>query len=319
MKPRILVTGCSGLIGSRMAIQAKEAGVDVVACARGRTEKLSMEMGMPVIAMDVLQPIMLQNEQGSIDAIIHCATANDIVSRDFRAGVELSVIGTRNILEYAIKQGIKRVIFFSTLQVYGTELAGEITEETPVCCQSPYALNHFYGEELCRMYARNHGLDVVLLRPSNVFGMPDVSTVNRDTLVPSCFVKEAVETGAITLRSSGRQSRNFISTNEVSKTCLHLLNDFPAGCIVVNLSSDWLCSIGEIAEMVKQKYWQQNNKELPINILADEPKVTNRFAIQSRFGSLRPSVEESREMMLHVITQLFDKFNKQKGISHANN
>lgn len=316
---RILITGCSGFIGSRLAIQAKQAGHDVVASAREPSDVLVRELGMPVTALDVLQPIQMENENKAIDAIVHCATANDILSRNFEAGVNLSVYGTRNILEFAVKTGIKRIIFVSTLQVYGTELSGEIAEDTPVYCQSPYGLNHFYGEELCRMYSRTHGLDTVLLRPSNIYGVPDVSTVNRDTLVPACFVKEAVQTGAITLRSSGRQQRNFISTNEVADACLHLLSNFPQGCEVVNLGSNWLCEIREIAEITKQIYFERYSKQLPINVLADEPKLANRFTIKSRLSPLRSTEEESRQFMADVISQLFFNFNHEKEIPHANN
>lgn len=315
---KILITGCSGFIGSRVAIRAKQAGHEVVASARNLSDILEQELGMPIMALDVLKPISLGDDSGPIDAIVHCASANDILSRDFEAGVNLSVYGSRNILEFATTQRIKKIIFVSTLQVYGTELNGEISEDSPVCCQSSYALNHFYGEELCRMYAHTHGLDVVLLRPSNIYGVPDVSTVRRDSLVPMCFVKEAIQTGALTLRSSGRQQRNFISTNEVANACLHLLSDFPRGCEVVNLGSNWLGSIREIAEMTKQIYLERYGKPLQLNILSDDPKTKNYFTIDSRIAFLRPSVDESRQTMIKVITQLFDNFNFQKDITHAN-
>ncbi len=316
---KILITGCSGFIGSRVAIRAKQDGYEVIASSRKSSDTLEQELGMPIIALDVLKPILQGNDSAHIDAIIHCATANDVLSRDFEAGVNLSVYGTRNILEFAVKRGVKRIIFVSTLQVYGTELIGEISEDTPVCCQSPYALNHFFGEELCRMYARTHGLDVVLLRPSNVYGIPDVSTVRRDTLVPMCFVKEAIQTGTLTLRSSGRQQRNFISTNEVANVCLHLLSDFPQGCEVVNLGSSWLSSIRDIAEITKQIYLARYGETLQVNILSDEPKEGNLFTIASRVASVRPLPDESRQTMINVITQLFDNNNFQKEMIYANN
>jgi UDP-glucose 4-epimerase len=309
---RILITGCSGFIGSRLAIQAKQFGHDVVASAKSPSEILVREMGMPIMELNVLAPILWGNGKDTIDAIIHCATANDILSRNLEDGVNLSVYGTQNILDFAVRQGIKRIIVFSTLQVYGTELSGVVCEETPVCCQLPYGLNHFYAEELCRMYSRTHGLDVVLLRPSNIYGVPDVSTVRRDTLVPMCFVKEAIQTGAINLRSSGRQKRNFISTHEVANACLHLLNAFPQGCEVVNLGSNLLCEIREIAEITSQIYFIRYGKQLKMNILSNEPMAGNSFSIDSRIASLRPSAEESRQFMVSVITQLFENINQQK-------
>lgn len=306
---RILITGCSGFIGSRVAIRARQAGYEILACARRSSSTLEQELGMPITIFDVLNPIVISRKPHRIDAIIHCATANDILSRNFEAGVALSVHGTRNILEFAVIQGIKRIIFFSTLQVYGTELNGEISEDTPVCCQSVYALNHYYGEELCRMYARTHDLDIVLLRPSNIFGVPDTSTVKRDSLVPMCFVKEAIQNGEITLRSSGRQQRNFISTDEVADACLHLLINFPKGCKVVNLGSNWLSGIREIAEITQQIYSARYGKSLPLKILSVDPKIGNYFIVYSRIANLRPEVRESRQTMINTIERLFDSSN----------
>ena len=243
MSCRVLITGCSGFIGSRLALRANLSGFEVFASTRNADNALALELGMPILEFDVLRAAP---QIPQVDVIIHCATANDILSRDFNAGVNLSVCGTRNVLESAVSKKIKRVIFLSTLQVYGTELEGEISEDSPICCETGYALNHNFGEELCRMYTRTHNLDTTVLRPANVYGIPDVHTARRFTLVPMCFVKEAVEFGTLTLRSSGLQRRNFVSTDEVADVCLSLLSDFPPGFQVINVASEWVCSIREI-------------------------------------------------------------------------
>lgn len=303
---RILVTGCSGFIGSQIAISAKQVGIEVLATTKSFSGNLQHELGMPIMVLDLLKPFTIREEKNSIDAIIHCATANDILSLNFEAGISLSVTGTRNVLEFAVLNGIKRIIFFSTLQVYGTELNGKILEDSPVFCQKAYALNHFFGEELCRMYARAYNLNIVLLRPSNVFGFPAVKTVRRDTLVPICFVNEIIQNGVLTLRSSGLQQRNFISTNEVADACLYLLNNFPQGCHVINLGSEWLCSIREVAEMTIQVYFEKFGKSLQLNILSDDPKIGNHFTIHSSIAFLRLSAMQSKQVMKDVINTLFE-------------
>ena len=57
-------------------------------------------------------------------------------------------MGTKKILDAAVKAKIKNVIFFSTIQVYGTNLKGNINENSPTNCKNSYSLNHLYGEEL---------------------------------------------------------------------------------------------------------------------------------------------------------------------------
>jgi nucleoside-diphosphate-sugar epimerase len=133
-----------------------------------------------------------------------------------------------------------------------------------------------------------------------------------------CFVKEAIQNGSLTLRSSGRQQRNFISTDEVANVCLNLLSDFPQGCEVINLGSSWLTSIHDIAEITKKIYLERYGEPLQMNILSNEPKEGNSFTIVSRVASVRPLPEESRQAMINVITQIFDNNNFQKEMIHDN-
>jgi nucleoside-diphosphate-sugar epimerase len=133
---RVLITGVSGYIGSRLALRATQAGHHVIATARRVTPVLKSALSMEVTSLDVLDSSTITRSFDA-DSIIHCATANDILSRDFAAGAALSVNGTRNVLEMALRNDIKDVQFFSTLQVYGTELEGTITEATPANCETP--------------------------------------------------------------------------------------------------------------------------------------------------------------------------------------
>jgi len=304
---RVLITGASGFIGSRLAIRAAQAGHAVTATARRKTTELETALGMSVQALDVLDtatPILAC----AADVIFHCATANDILSRDFAISVNLSVNGTRNILEMAVKNGIREIVFFSTLQVYGTELEGTITETTPPLCESPYGLNHLLGEEVCRFYARKHGLNIVLIRPANVYGVPDAPTVERSSLVPMCFVKAAMKGNEIVLQSSGKQQRNFVSTDEVADACLHLLEDFPSGAEIINVGSNWLASIHELATIVAAEHERRMGTPLDLEIHSDQPTQGNHFTLKSRLAHLRPSVEESRSRMNDVVRRLFDHF-----------
>ncbi|MCF7787334.1 MAG: NAD(P)-dependent oxidoreductase [Prosthecobacter sp.] len=308
MNLRVLITGSGGFIGSRLAIRCREAGHEVIATAHRSTPELAQALGVPdVIPMDVLNPHVADLPLDA-DILFHCATANDIVSRDFKSGVNLSVHGTRNVLELALRRGIRRVVFFSTIQVYGTELHGEITENTPVRCESSYALNHLLGEEICRFYAAKHGLDIVLLRPANVIGVPDASTVQRSTLVPMCFVKEALATGKIVMRSSGRQIRNFVTSDQVANICLCLGQSFPSAATVINASSPWNASIAEMAGIVAEVFFERTGIELVLEIQSDEPEQGNKFRIYSSLDPCRDSAEACANAARGMIRRLFDYF-----------
>lgn len=302
----ILVTGASGFIGSRLTKRFVEEGWNVLATALNPPTGLKAELGVAkVYNLDVLRPIS-EVFDVTINAIAHCATANDIISRDFNAGISLSVIGTRNILQFAVENKVSELLFFSTLQVYGTEMEGHVDENTPVRPESPYALNHWCGEEVCRMYSRNYKINIALLRPSNVYGVPDVSTVERDTLVPMCLVRDAVESGQLNLHSSGQQRRNFVSTDEVADACIYLLKNFPAGCFPVIVGSSYYSRIVDVAELVGDVYRDRTGNILPINILSQQPAKTNLFTIGSVLEPMHSTEEKSYTHMRSVINKLFE-------------
>ena len=224
----ILVTGSSGFIGSAVVRSLIASGRLVRPTSRRSVDELTNEFGLPVIRFDVIEDIDSKNEVfNGVKTLIHCATPNDIQSREADGGIPLAVSGTFRLLEEAVRHGIKRIIFLSTLQVYGTELKGFVDELSPINCESVYGLNHYLGEEICRLAARLHGIDIVVLRPSNVYGIPCVSTVSRSTLVPMCFIAEALNKGSLTIRSSGLQRRNFVSLYEVSEIIEKILDKFP--------------------------------------------------------------------------------------------
>jgi len=301
---RLLVTGATGFIGSRVAMRAARAGHEVQATARRPSRALERELGLSLTALDVLDPA-LGSRSLAADAIIHCATANDVVSRDAAAGIDLTVNGTRHVLELARRSGIPQVVFLSTLQVLGQELEGTIAEEAPPRCESPYALNHLMGEEACRTHERLHGGKVILLRPANVYGVPDVSSVDRSTLVPTCFVEQARTTGRIELRTSGRQRRNFVSTDEVASACLHVVDHLPMGCHAVTVGSNWVASIREVAEMVARVGTEVMGSPLEVEAPAGEER-SNDFVLASRLDVLRPTRDASVQCMIRVIKRLFD-------------
>jgi len=297
----VLVTGASGFIGSALVRRLVQNDASVTATARGRLDVLTAELGVTVSHLDVMQE--LPSFDG-IGTVVHCASPNDIMSRESDGAIPLAVMGTKRLLEHAAKHGVKRFIFLSTIQVFGTELSGTVDEATPVNCETLYGLNHYLGEEVCRFYAQTTDMDVVVLRPSNVYGVPTVSTVDRWTLVPMCFVREGAETGSVKLRSSGKQVRNFVSMDEVVDVICHVLAGFPAGFSIVNAASAWRSTIAEVAAMVGDVWQREAGKALDIQILSDQPENPGTFDYVSRVVPPILTPAESHKRMIQVIEGL---------------
>ena len=250
---KVLVTGANGFIGSYLSHFLLKRGYIVTAAARQFHESTKVLLAKAeLISLDVLNTEQLNKLSINADIIIHTATANDIISKKTMDGIELSAAGTKNILDFAVKNNIANCIVFSTLQVYGTELLGAIDENSQLHFQNDYGLNHLYAEMIAEMYTRLKKVQCVSVRPANVYGRILTGSFNRWNLVPGCFCKEAMEKGTITIRSSGKQMRNFINLENLSRAVDCIVQHFPNRYECYNLASSQAYTMAEVAIKVKR-------------------------------------------------------------------
>lgn len=302
---KIYISGASGFIGSEISKYCKDLGYDVTGLVHKNSNKVKKELKIKTLKINLLDDSSLNLNKA--DAIIHCATANDIVSQKLSSGLNLSVLGTHKILLSAIKSNIKKIIYFSTAQVYGSELSGEINEKSKIKCQNFYSLNHYFGEELCKFYSQKFNLDIVIVRPSNVYGFPAISTVRRSTLVPICFIEEALKKKCINLKTSGDQFRNFISTDQISEMIVKILKDFPKGFSLLNLGSNLTIPIKSISKLVAKKFYFYKKKKITVNYNFRKPAKKNRFKYNSIYLKKNDSKDICRKKFNVVIDQFLKK------------
>jgi len=271
------ITGANGFIGSHLCRYLDIQGNDVIGISRKfYGDVVNILDGLELIEKDVLSDEYL-NMNLDVDTIVHLATPNDLLSKDVKRGIELSAIGTRNSLELAKKNGIENFIFISTLQVYGAELEGKYDEKSNLKTVNDYGINHVLGEQYTEMYSRITDIKTVVLRPSNVYGNFLSNEIDRWSLVPGCFCKEAIEKGAITMKSSGNQMRNFISLEQLSYGIYKISLNMKDGYNVVNMTTNNYLTIREVAELVQEETSNILNKKIELIIESSNPTDTNRF------------------------------------------
>jgi UDP-glucose 4-epimerase len=303
----ILVTGASGFIGSYLCDFFIRQGYTVVATARDVNRVPAIRNPrFQVIEWDVLDKEGLETaDLPVIDSVVHTATSNDILARKVGDGILLSTVGTKNVLDFCVKKGISKMVFFSTFQVYGTDLEGIVNENTAAKCQNDYGLNHIFGEQYMEMYAREKGIAGIVARPSNVYGRFTTPFIDRWTLVPGCFCKEITETGKITLRSSGRQTRNFVNLENIGRALHQILPRHKTGFEIYNIASSQNFSMLDVANMVAAVYEKRYAKKGRIEILSDLPAEKNSFSVDLQKLHEAGFTEDDKFNLVSVIDEIF--------------
>lgn len=277
----MLITGGSGFIGSYLVDNFLKRGYQVGVLDKTIPGYFAEQARrVDHYLADITLPLELSLRR-PYDTVIHLAAANDIVSKNALDALKITTYGTKVVLDFCVKNNLKKFIYFSTFQVYGRE-SGFVDENTPVSCKNDYALTHYFAEEYVRMYHRRHGLDYIIVRPTNIYGAFLDREIDRWSLVPNCFCKEAFESQTITLLSSGRQERDFISLEDVINVTAALCQDFDAHKNqVFNIARGASLSILEVARMVASQYERLFEKKCSLAIKSDEPREAEPLRVNT--------------------------------------
>lgn len=176
---RVLITGGAGLIGSHLADHLIAEGVrDIVVLdnlVRGRRKNLGAAERhgrVTVVEGDIGNRDLVAEAMNGVDIVFHLAAIRITqCAQEPRLALEVLVDGTFNILEAAVKAGVRRVVAASSASIYG--LAEQFpTPEThhPYNNRTLYGAAKLFNEALLRSFHEMYGLDYVALRYFNVYG-----------------------------------------------------------------------------------------------------------------------------------------------------
>ncbi|GHN02872.1 UDP-glucose 4-epimerase [Cytophagales bacterium WSM2-2] len=275
---KILITGGLGYVGGRLSLALSES-YDVIVSSRG---EVSGEMCNVLNKSSFVNHALLLKTDSfpkGVDTVIHLAALNEIDSVKFpEQAIEVNVNQTRQILENAIRNGVQRIIYFSTIHVYGKSLSGEITEQTLTLPTHPYAITHRAAEDYIMSAHYAGKIQGIVVRMSNSFGPPLFPVVNRWTLLVNDICRQAVTFKQIKLISNGCQFRDFITLTDVIDAIVFLVGHASAGGIL-NLSSGKSVTVKEMSELVKLVAEKVLRVNVPIVMPPDVPTTEVYFQI----------------------------------------
>lgn len=174
---RVLITGGTGFIGSRLALRCREAGelVRVLAPARTPPErKRAQELidgGIEIADGSVTDDTVLDAAMKEVDVVYHLAAAQHEANVPDTYFYNINVEGTRKVLSAALDAHVSRVVHGSTIGVYGFRSDGPVTDDSPLEPDNIYGVTKLAGEHIAWEFAERMPISVV--RISETYGPSD--------------------------------------------------------------------------------------------------------------------------------------------------
>lgn len=276
---KILITGGAGFIGSNLAKRLVNDGHSVVVLdSLLRGNKLDKETYSKIkfVKGDVRDLEIVKEASKQCDIIFHFAAVLgvDIVADNPVETMDVEVIGTRNVVEAATLNNVKKIMYASTSGIYGhSAFENVLTEEVMVDPKTSYAMAKRYNEIYLASHHQERGLNVTSLRFFNVYG----STQDNRMVVP-LFFEQAMENKNITVFGSGEQTRDFTYIDDTVEACIRLMD--VKGCKIVNIANEAEWTITELAHQIKEI----TNSQSEIKFL-EAPKKRYDYEVERRVGS----------------------------------
>ncbi|HEU5491663.1 MAG TPA: NAD-dependent epimerase/dehydratase family protein [Gaiellaceae bacterium] len=224
---RYLVTGAAGFIGSQLLRTLLERGHDATgwdAFTDYYDPALKEEnaAGLPVERIDLAKgPLDLDG----LDGVFHLAGQPGVASFGgvFPVYVRQNLLASQRLFEAAVAAGV-RTVFASSSSIYGDAEAYPTSEETRPRPISPYGITKLGAEQLGSAYAKEFGLDHVVVRYFTIYGprqRPDMALAK----IVACLV----EGRPFELHGDGTQSRSFTFVDDAVEATIRSMEQGSAG------------------------------------------------------------------------------------------
>jgi UDP-glucose 4-epimerase len=236
MKPKVVILGNSGFIGSSLEKDIREGGgiqveglnsSDLDLSAKESSEKLAKILNKETILFIFSRSRKKQNQ---ID------------------GFHQNILIDQNIARCLEKNPVKKCLYFSSISVYGeTTTNTKITENTPVDPSTLIGVSKYAGEKILQFSANNAGFPLLILRCCKIYGPGDTDTVSYG---PYQFINTLLKENKLSLFGNGEEKRDYLFIRDLIGIIKHLAFSEAAGTL--NLASGKSYSFKEIMLLLRK-------------------------------------------------------------------
>ena len=277
---KILITGGAGFIGSHLTAQLLASGNEIIVLdnlLRGNKIEKEVFSQIRFVEGDVTNSELVNDLSRGCDQIYHLAAilGVDIVADFPVETMDTEIIGTRNVVNAALLNKVRKVVYASTSGVYGhTAIEKSVDENIMIDPRTSYAMAKRYNEIYLKAVYEEKGLESVSLRFFNVYGPRQ----DQRMVIPR-FFEQALKNEDITVFGNGKQTRDFTSVEETVKAMI-LLTEMSKGSDIFNIANETELNIYELACFIKEI----TNSDSQISLIASPPKRYD-YEVERRVGS----------------------------------
>jgi len=252
---KVLVTGGAGFVGTHVVNALIAAGHDPYVFDIQEPRYGTFVRG------DLTRLDDLVAATADVDAVCHLGAVGDVylAFENPPLAAALNVTGTAHVMEAALRNKLRKVVYASTWEVYGHPQYQPLDELHPCAPDHPYNITKLAGEHLALSYDALKGVPAVALRLGTSYG-----PYMRPNSVFSLFINKAKARQPITIQGTGGQSRQFTHARDIGRAFVAALESDAHGSMY-NIAAEEKISIKQLAELVAA--------ELPTDIVYTEARV----------------------------------------------
>ena len=253
---KILITGVAGLLGSRMAdwLILNKPEVEIIGIddlSGGYIEHVPSEVNF--YKMDLKNPnIKDVFEKYKPDYVFHFAAyAAEGLSPFIRTyNYQNNLVATANIVNECIRNDVKRLVFTSTMAVYGHGKPpfDESHRPEPI---DPYGIAKYACEQDIQVAGEQHGLDWCIIRPHNVYGIKQ-NIWDKYRNVLGIWMYQYINNLPMTIFGDGEQKRAFSFIDDCLEPLWKSAVDSRASKQIINLGSSVFYTINEANSILRE-------------------------------------------------------------------
>lgn len=262
---KVLVTGGAGFIGSHLVDElAKNNHVVILDdFSSGEQENIVHHAGkgnVEIITGDIRDKDLLFNIAKNIDVVYHLAVQCLRVSiKNPDVTHEVNVTGTLNLLKASLENSVKRFIYVSSSEVYGTALHVPMNETHTCEPTTVYGASKLAGELYALAYFRTYGLESMVVRPFNTYGPREHLQGVYGEVIPR-FVLRILNNMPPVIFGDGTHTRDFTYVSDTVKGIVMASECDSMIGQAVNIARGREVSINELAVMIANKLGKKDIK-----------------------------------------------------------